>query len=376
MLRLLTKSLRGRRIRTWLAIAGVATCTLLVIVIASAFRSVQIAMSDYVGQAKVDLWVAPGGADNLIRGSFISFIPPAEVDSIRVIPGVAVADPILEAFLSVQPIGLRNPQKRLTLLTIGYRLPDGLGGPPAYFAGRAPNSPEEVAIDRGAAYRMGVREGDKIDLYGHPVVITGLTTGTNILATQFLFADFGAVASKTNTMGQASFVLIKVAAETDRQRVIQLIEERFPHLRAYTREYFTDSNEREISAGFVPLLALVTIIGLGAAAVLVSLLILSVVDERRGDIAVLMALGTASGAIVKGVLAQATVLSLKGTLIGIGLSYGLNIVLVAIFPTIPLRIAILEVVEIALLFILTGLVAAVVPVIQLNNVDPLEAFRS
>jgi putative ABC transport system permease protein len=376
VLRLLTKSLRGRRIRAWLATAGVATCTLLVIVIASAFRSVRTAMSDYAGQPGVDLWVAPRGADNLIRGSFISFIPLAEADSIRAIPGVAAADPIQEAFLPVQPSGLKDPQKRLTLLTIGYRQPDGLGGPPSYAQGRAPAASDEVALDRAAAYRLNVQVGDTIELNANPVVVTGLTTGTNILATQFIFADFDAVAAGSKAAGQAAFVLVKLAPGTDRQRLVKTIEERFPHLRAYTREYFTEANEREISAGFVPLLALATFLAVGSAALLVGLLILSVVDDRRGDIAVLLSLGTGSGAVGRGVLAQAAGLSLKGALIGVGLSYGLNATLKALLPTIPLRVAVLDVMLIALLFIVTGLAAAIAPVIHLNAVDPLEAFRS
>jgi putative ABC transport system permease protein len=376
MLRLLTKSLRGRRVRTGLAVAGVATCTLLVIVIASAYRSVRTAMSDYAGQAAVDLWIAPQGADNMIRGSFVSFIPLADVESLRAVPGVAAADPILQGFLPVKSLKSNGPQKRLTLLTVGFRLPDGLGGPPAYIKGRAPRAGDEVALDKAAAYRLSVGVGDTIEFIDREVVVAGLTTGTNILATQFVFADFDRVASASNTVGQASFVLIKLAPEAERERVIQTIEKRFPGLRAYAREHFVESNEREVSAGFVPLLTLVTVLGVGAAALLVGLLILSVVDERRGDIAVLMALGTGARAVGRGVLAQATALASKGAFIGVALSYGLNAALEAALPTIPLRISALDVALIALLFIMTGLGAALAPVVQLSAIDPLEAFRS
>jgi ABC-type antimicrobial peptide transport system permease subunit len=376
MLKLLAKSLHGHRIRTHLAIAGVATCTLLVIVIASAYRSVRTAMSDYAGQAAVDLWIAPQGADNMIRGSFISFIPLTEVRSLQTVPGVAAVDPILQAFLPVRSLRSNGPQKRLMLLTLGYRLPDGLGGPPSYVRGRAPHSHVEVALDKAAAHRLSIGTGDKIELNERQVIVTGLTTGTNILATQFVFADFDLVASGSNASGRASFALVKLAPGADRERTIQTIEKQFPDLRAYTREYFVESNEREVSAGFVPLLALVTVLGVGAAALLVGLLILSVVDERRGDIAVLIALGTGARAVGRGVLVQATALSLKGAFIGVALSYGLSMALDAELPTIPLRISVLDVVMIALLFIITGLVAAIAPVVQLNAIDPLEAFRS
>jgi ABC-type antimicrobial peptide transport system permease subunit len=376
VLRLLAKSLRGRRIRSWLAVAGVATCTLLVIVIASAYRSVRKAMTDYAGQASVDLWVAPQGSDNMIRGSFISFIPFGDVDRLREIPGVKAADPIIQGFLPVESLGSEGPRKRLNLLTVGFRQPDGLGGPPAYAKGRAPRSRDEVALDKAAAHRLGIGVGDAIEFIGRRVVVTGLTTGTNILASQFLFTDLDLAAEGSNAVGRASFVLVQLAPGADRERVVRAIEERSPGVRAFSREEFVESNEREVASGFIPLLALVTFLGVGASALLVGLLILSVVDERRGDIAVLMALGTGANAVGRGVLAQAATLSFRGALIGVALSYGLNAVLEAFLPTIPLRISALDAVLIAGLFIITGSASALAPVVRLSAIDPLEAFRS
>jgi ABC-type antimicrobial peptide transport system permease subunit len=217
---------------------------------------------------------------------------------------------------------------------------------------------------------------ETIEFLGHDVVVTGLTTGTNILATQFMFADIAAVAGGGNAAGRASFVLIKLAPGAGRDEVVRTIEERFPDLRAFPREVFVESNEREVIAGFLPLLALVTILGVSAAAVLVGLLILSVVDERRSDIAVLIALGTGARAVGRGVLAQAAALSTRGALIGAVLSYGLKLALDRLLPTIPLRISLLDVVIVVFLFVMTGLGAAAAPVVELSAVDPLEAFRS
>lgn len=376
MLRLLAQALRGRRFRTWLATTGVAVCTLLVIVIASTARSVRTAISDYSGQPMVDLWVAPAGADNLIRGSFLSFIPLPALETIRAIPGVAVADPMQEAFLPVQLPGTKDPRKRLTLLTIGHVRPEGLGGPLFISEGRVPRGADEVALDRAAAYRLDVQVGDSIEVSGLPAVVAGLTTGTNILATQFVFADFDVVAWGSHASGQAAFILVRLAPGSDRDAVIEAIERLHPGLRAYTREYFVAANEREVLAGFFPLLALSTILALGTATLLVGLLVLSVVDERQADISVLLALGAGSRAVGVGVLATAVRLSLHGALVGIALSYALKLALDAALPTIPLRISIGDVVVVAALFVTTGAAAAVAPVALLSRVDPLEAFRS
>jgi ABC-type antimicrobial peptide transport system permease subunit len=55
---------------------------------------------------------------------------------------------------------------------------------------------------------------------------------------------------------------------------------------------------------------------------------------------------------------------------------GLKLALDAALPTIPLRLFPLDIVLISLLFILAGLGSAVVPVLRLKAVDPLEAFRT
>jgi len=379
---LLTKSLGGRRLRAWLVIAGVAACSTLVITIASAYRNVRSAFSDYTGHPSVDLWVAPEGSDNLIRTSFGSYVRLADAAAIRTIPGVSRADPIQVGFLPVKPLGSTGSEKRLTMLSIGYRPPDGLGGAPAYAVGRAPQALDEIALDRSAAFRLGVHVGDSVDFNGYPALVVGLTKGTNILASQFLFADFEAVATGATKVGDlpvrhlrgAAFVLVKLVPGADRDVVIRSIEERFPQLRAYTRAQFVAA-QRELSDGFVPLLALATLIAFGAAALLVGLLIVSVVDERRGDIAVLLALGAGAGAVGRGVLAQAAVLSLTGTAIGAALSYALYLALDVGLPTIPLRMAPADVVTTAFLFIATGLSGAIAPVLRLKAVDPLEAFR-
>lgn len=376
MLRLLVRSLRGRRVRSWLAVAGVATCTLLVIVIASAYRSVRTAMAGYTGQAGIDLWVAPEGVDNMIRGSYTAFIPLIDLEPLRAIPGVAAADPILQGFLPVQSLSPSGPKKRLTLLTVGFRFPDGLGGPPAYVEGRLPQSFDEIVLDRAAAFRLGVGLGEDIDFLDSEFTVVGLTTDTNIMATQFLFADFDVVAAAGHSRGQASFIAVRTAPGAARGGIARAIETRFPGLRAFSREEFTAANDREVAAGFIPILALVTVLGLGAAALLVGLLILSVVDERRADIAVLMALGTGTPAVGRGVLAQAAGLSMRGGALGIVLAYGLRAGLESFLPTIPLRISALDAALIAILFIVTGSAAALAPVVRLSAIDPLEAFRS
>lgn len=372
---LLARSLHVRRSRTYLAVVGIGTSTLLVIILAGAFRSVRMAMVGYAGQSSVDLWVAPPGSDNLIRGSFAAQLPLELVDSIRGLVGVALADPLLKGFLPVYLPGTENPDRVVTLLAIGYEAPDGLGGPPAFAEGVAPRQRKEIALDRAAAFRIGAAVGDSVVLGRIKVEVSGLTTATNIVATQFVFGDLEAVADGLGSRREASLILVQLEATAVRDRVVRKLEERFPSVNVYPRDMFVRANEREVIAGFLPLLTLVAALGAGAACVLVGLLVLSVVDERRGEIAVLMAVGLRLGRIAQGVVAYVAQLLGLGIAIGLASAYGLTFVLDQLLPTIPLSLSASDASIVAVVFSLAGIGAAVVPVMQLGKVDPLEAFR-
>lgn len=371
----LAKALRSRRAKPWLAATGVATSTLLVLVLAGAIHGVRNAMTSYVGQPAIDLWLAPPGADNLIRGSFASQIPLEYVDSVRAVAGVLVAQPIVKAFLTIEPLGRDRAAKRTTMLAIGYQVPDGLGGPPSFAEGEAPRGRREVALDRAAGVRLGVGVGDTIVLGGRKVAVRGLTRGTNMLATQFLFADFDAAMRLAGSRGGASFILIRLVTGLPADSMAQVLETRFPDYYVYPRTAFLAANQREVSAGILPLLSLLGVLGVAACAVLVGLLVHAVVEERRADIAILLALGTSTPAIAAGVLRHVLFLALLGIGTGCGLSWGLAAVLDQVAPAIPLAIAPGDAGIVAVVFLLASLVAALMPVLRLGRIDPLEAFR-
>ena len=369
---LVAKALRSRRVRFWLATAGIATSTLLVLVLAAAYRSVRASVAGYAGQPGIDLWVAPIGTDNLIRSS--SLFSVQLVDSARALPGVVSVAPVVRAFLTVK--GRRGPdQRRLTLLGIGYAAPDGLGGPPAFAAGRAPRGLHEVALDRAASHRLRIGLGDTAWVNGRAEKVVGLTAQTNLLATQFLFGDIAAAGPASGIAGKASFLAVRLAPDADPDSVARAIAERLPDVAVFTRATFVVNNLREVSSGFLPLLGLIGILGVSAATVLVTLLLYSVVEDRRAEMAVLLALGAEATLVARGVVRQAAKLVTLGGLLGLALAVGLGRILDLALPTVPLTFVSSDVVAVIAVFVGFGLAAAVLPVVRLHRIDPLEAFR-
>jgi hypothetical protein len=373
--RALHGALRGRRIRLLLTGTGVAAAAVLVLVLVASYRSLARGVVAYVGQPAIDLWVAPAGTDNLIRSS--ALIEREHVARIRDVPGVEQAHSVLRGFVTVEPVHPRRPgpAPRLTLLAVGYRAPAGLAGPPIMAAGHAPEIGRQIALDRAAAFRLGVGLNDTVQAGPLRLRVVGLTRGTNLIVTQFLFLPLGTAHRAQHLSGSASFVAVHVAAGADPLTVARAIEAQDTTLAVFSREEFVANNLREATAGIVPVLALLATLGVAVAAVLVVLLIQGLVEERRGEIAVCFALGSGVPHVGEALMARALILVMGGAAGGTALAYLLQQVLDRVLPTVELVFGVWDHAAVFGIFSLAGILAAGIPVLRLGRVDPLEAFR-
>ena len=367
MIVLIAKGLRGGGVRFLICASGIAVSTMLVLVLSGAYRGVSTSVIAYTGQRGFDIWVAPKGTDNLMRSS--GFLSEASLDEIRRIPGVARVDPIIKAFVTAEGKG-----GRLTLLGIGLRTPGGLGGPPVLQSGKMPVLAGEVAIDRSAAHRLEVTIGDDLQINGNKSSIVGITSGTNLLATQFVFGNIDS--NRSAFYPVASFGIVETTAGAAAPEVATRIRKACPQLEVMTRDAFTENSLREIGAGFRPVLFLISGLGVASAALLVAFLIEGVVEARRAELAVLLAAGATQTAIGAGLLLHAATLLGSGIAAGAASAYLLAYILDIVAPVIQLAYSMLDLLMVVIVLSLAGGVAALVPLVRLRDIDPLEAFRS
>jgi putative ABC transport system permease protein len=371
---LIAGALRSRPGRFWLTAGGIAICTVLVLALQAAHESVEASVRAYLGQPGMDLWIAPAGVDNFMRSS--ALLPTALADSLRTVPGVAAADPVARGSITVKSGRGRTPTvRRLALIGVGYAAPDGLGGPPVLLAGRAPSRRNDIALDRAAAWRLGVALGDTTWVGGRAAVVTGLSGGSNLLATQLAFANLGAIAGLSGIRGQASFVVIRLGRGQEPAGIAQTIADRYPDYAVYGREEFLAANLREIGAGFMPLLSLIGLLGVAAAAFLIALLSHALVEQSRDEIAVLLALGAPTRGLAGVLVGEALILVTLGFLLGLGAAAALGEAMDRWWPVIPFPVDVIGAVDTLALFAAAGAAAVLLPLLQLRRIDPLEAFR-
>jgi putative ABC transport system permease protein len=341
-------------------------------VLFAAFRNPAAVLTAYLTQPGLDVWVMPAGTDNFVRTS--GFLPAGLVADVREIDGVAATDPLVRIFVRVVPL---RPGPRddlgIMLLAVGYRVPDGLGSPPSFLAGHAPRGDGEVALDRAAAFRLGVTLGDALSVNGLDVRVVGLTEHTNLLITQLLFFDAEVAEHTSGLTDQVSFVVVRA---TSAESVARRIHEEFPGVNVVATDAFVRNSVRESASGFVPVLALIAVLGLLAAAVLVALLMQGLVEDRRKEIAVLAAMGLGANRIGLGLVLNACLLVGAGTLIGGVSSLGLDALLGRLLPTVQLTFMPADVAITLGAFFLAGVIGALLPTLRLRAIDPLEAFES
>jgi putative ABC transport system permease protein len=372
---LIRRALGTRRARGLLAAGGIGTNVVLVLVLFAAYRSVEDGVREYCGAPEVDLWVAPRGTGNLVRSA--GLIPEVVVEDIAAMPAVREASPVVRTFVdaSPEPASGRPALRALTLLALGYRLPSGLGGPARVVAGHPPRGAGDVLLDRAAAYRLGVSVGGKVDLNGRTMTVVGLTSRTNLISIQLVFLDVASAGTLAGLGGSASFVAVGLRPGARRDDVARQIEEAFPGLSVHTREAFVERNEEDIFSGFRPVRLLVSAVGLVAAAVLVALLALATVADRRRDIAILLALGAGVRTVAGGIAFHMVKVVLAGAAAGTAAAYGLGAVLDRWVPTLEATPRPGEVAGVLVTFIAVGLVGSLGPLLRLGRTDPVEAFR-
>jgi hypothetical protein len=357
-----------------MAALGVSLSALLVLTIAAAYRSATLSITGYVNQAQVDIWVAPRGTDNLVRSS--SLIPLDFRDALLKQPGVQAVDSIVVGFLSLRKSSASATEDLpITCIGIGYLAPDGMGGPPSIVTGHPPRDFQEITLDRAAAKRLHVGNGDGVTINGHERVVSGLTEGTNLAISYFLFGKFEAAALASGFFDSASFLLVRAQPGVDVPTLVKTIRAAYPELEAFSRADFLENCRREVAAGYLPMLTLVYFLGVAAAATLTALLVHALSEEQRNELAVLLALGVPEKKLWLAVGAQGLSLTLAGAALGIGLAYLLGLVLDRYYPIFPVSFGLHDAALLLAIFTVASLAAASLPILSLRRLDPLEAFR-
>lgn len=351
-----------------MTVIGVGFVVTLMLFLAGVYGGVRTESNGYVTERPVHVWIAQSNSTNLIRSS--SFFPQPAPGTLETVEGVESVSPLL---------------RLITTLTVGERVftafvcgIDGTAAAtrPTVIAGPGTLRPGEIIIDRALARRAGLSVGDSLRIQGKPYSVSGMSTGTNVVISQFTFVDLSEAGELLGFPGVISFLLVRGGPGVEQGVLAERIRARTPERNVFTAEEFIRNNLDELRTGLLPFLATIVVFGALVGAALLTLLLYGAVLERREAYALLKAIGASRGFLRGLVLRQALASVLGGVVFGAA-GYVLTLSVVAwLVPVLALSLSVSAVTIIVGFSLLMGLVGAWIPLRNLERIYPAEVFRA
>jgi ABC-type antimicrobial peptide transport system permease subunit len=339
---------------------------MLVMFLEGTSRWVTTSSTAYVDHIGSELVVAQTGIEDLLFAQ--SVFPTTTMDQVGRLPGVAAVNPVVGINGVVSVRGTHLP-----MYLVGFHAGHP-GGPWQVKSGSAEPHGNEVIIDRGFATDANAHVGDTLTILGRQLRVVGISTGTNAAGDFFLFAPT-AVAESIAGAGSVSFGLVKLADGASADQVAAQID-RLPGVHALKRQALAANDRDMITTSFSQPLQIVAVVGLIAGVLIAGIVLYTATVEHSRDYAVLKAVG-APGAIVYGsALLQSIVLSFFGVLLGWGLAAALAAGFDTWQPIVQSQLDIDLILTVGGVIVAINVLAALLPVHHVSQIDPQEVFKA
>ena len=314
---LATKSLLHDRLRFLITVSGVAFAVTLVFVQVGLFIGLMDNASLTIGQIDADLWITSHNTPNV---DFAHAFPETYVKRVRSIPGVIRADNLIVWFMTVNlPTGAVEGTEVYALEDFTrWNFPQNVAEGNVQDLRRG----GYVFVDDSAKKRWGAfAVGDYREILGRRLKIIGRTIGDkSFTTTPLTFLDYRLAQSlNPDTLrGNTTYILVKLAAGANRERVAAEIRHRLPFNDVYTksdwarrsRNYWIDSTGLGLN------MYLTVFLGCLVGIVVVAQTLYTSTMEHIKEFGTVKAIGGGNGQIYAMLAKQATIAAVAGFAFG------------------------------------------------------------
>jgi putative ABC transport system permease protein len=340
------RDMQWRKRRFVIAILSTAIIFAMTLVLTGLANGFRVEAEQTVDSLGVDLFVVKEGAS----GPFVGATPfaPAELQRVAATPGVSAAAPLVYAGGTAT---LGDTTRNVDIFGAPERGP----GMPPVSEGRAPSTPDEVAVSS----TLGRAVGDEIEIASRTLQIVGIVENSTALANLpnvFLTTSgaqrlvYGAEPLVASIGIRGTLAQIPGGYHTiDRDGAIADL------LRPW-----------KVAVSSITIVA--TMLWIVAALVVGSVIYLSALERLR-DFAVFKAIGVPTRNIAAGLAMQSVVIALLAALVGAVLSMALG-------PLFPMKVIVPAAAFVALpaIAVVIGLIASATGLQRAVSVDPAIAF--
>ncbi|MEV6418042.1 ABC transporter permease [Kribbella sp. NPDC051718] len=325
------------------------------------------------------------GVDAVIQSSRES-ITPADVAKVKTLPQVASVVAETSAYMQVQWAGQVRPDS----LAIAARYDTTKIAGPTTTSGKLPEAKNEIALPAKLAdkYKIAIGQDIKLSTWqgkAYLVKVVGLLDDTTSIGS----ANAVATAATVNTFEPQAYInQVKVAASpgvTQPALAGAITAAVGQGLETFTGEGWIDHEVKQITNGIDVLggvFGMFAVIALFVACLVIGNTFTIVIAQRTREMALLRCVGASRKQVFSSVLAEATVVGLVAS--GIGVVFGVALSAIALtlarsfdwgLPPVDLHLDLASVFIPLLLGTIATILAAVVPARRATRVAPLAALR-
>jgi putative ABC transport system permease protein len=241
-----------------------------------------------------------------------------------------------------------------------------------FVQGGLARNPNDIIIDTYYARQKNLHVGDSLELWNRRWNVSGIFEA-GMLA--HLILPLQVEQEITSSTGKINQVLLKVDRPENVQGVIAELHSMLPDHPIYTMQELTSQLTPENIGGVREFITVIIGIGLVIGFGVVCLSMYMAVLQRTREIGILKSLGATRWFILKLVLAEAALMAVGGTIVGILLSIGARWIIMQLVPaSIPQVIVPQWWPRTALITLIGALLGALYPGLSAAQKDPIEAL--
>lgn len=367
MVSIARKNLFQDKGRFLISIGGVAFAVLLILILQALYQGWNEKITVYIDSVETDLWVVQKGTQDMFHT--LSHLPRSLKNQLENIDGVESVNELLGRAIMFDFKG----EKEMMLL-IGFDINSGIGGPAEMIEGNSRPNDGEIIIDKVFANKKNLRIGDELEIADRNEKIVGISSGGDMAMAQVAYVNKNEAEKIFAFKDITNYFLVKTK-NNNVNNVASKIKDKIQEVDALTVEKFAKNNKKIILDSFLPILAVLVIIGFIIGVAMIGLTIYSLTQEKTKEYGILKAIGASNKKLYLIVFQQSMISGIIGFFVGIGLSY---IVAFLVEQNVPEFVTTFRSIDFIWVFgsvLLMGLIASYIPIKKIAGIDPVIVFR-
>jgi len=352
-------NLSARPLRSTLSMIAVCAQVVLVLMVTGLTSGIVSEWAKRVEGVGADILVQPPNSSVFLPFSG-AVMQESLADQIAALPGVDEVAPTLV---------LTDPGNFGLVYGIDFARFNALSTGFLFLAGRPFQAPSEALADDIVTQTHHLKIGDKAHLLNRDFTVVGIVAHGKGAR---YFIPLKAAQDIAGAESRASLFYVRSKGDTEgaRAQIVKLL----PTYRVRTMsEYLTLMNSSSLPE-LRPFVRSMVGLGLVVSFLVVLLTMNTMVLERTREIGILKALGLSRGAILRLLLGEAWMMSVIGSLAGIGLSLAIRVILREAVPTLTVLISLRWVFHSIWLALVAASAGALFPALRAAQFDPVDAL--